>query len=436
MASSKLCMSDFMNVDSFPYKIKNGIILYGPIYNLQAKNKIRLWKIEIELFDDEDKKINIGKKMIMSFNKEGYYTNIRKITHYMDDNAAIQDILSDVITEGKNIGKSNETNIIQQSLIKARGYYLKKLNAGFVKDLDDVQKPKTNDQIPFPMAVNSYDKHKKKLTYPCYIQPKLDGIRAIIHKDNNTNKLIITSRRHKEINGFNDLINELTDNKQIRVLFNLDTKKDSTLFLDGELYTHDLTLQNISGIVRKPSHPDKHLLQFYMFDLFDISQPKLTFEERNNLIIQNFSNLNNVIIVETKLINSEEEGDDEFYTYLNDKYEGAIYKPRFRHYEFSFDKEIRSNYYLKRKPTFDSEFKIVGYELDKNDCIIFVLKTDKDIEFKSVPMWTLDERKTFLKRENFKKNYLNKYGTVKYDDLSDDGVPVRSRFVALRINES
>ncbi len=43
MASSKLDMTNFLNFESFPFKIKDGDIIFGPICDLQGNNKIRLW---------------------------------------------------------------------------------------------------------------------------------------------------------------------------------------------------------------------------------------------------------------------------------------------------------------------------------------------------------------------------------------------------------
>jgi ATP-dependent DNA ligase len=440
MASSKRNMSDFNNYDVFPYQIKNGIIHYGPIYNIQMKNKIRSWKIEISLHDGSDENnIKITKKLIDNIDKDNnYYVLIYKITNYLDKDSAIQNILSDKIMCGKNIGKKNETNILQQSLIVGRGYYLKKVNAGFSLDLELIQnqleskqsnKSSKNNYLPFPMAVNSYKDHKNKISYPCYIQPKLDGIRAVIYKDKETNKLKMISRRHKHILGFENLLSELENNK----IFDINHNPDCyNTYLDGELYNHSLTLQKISGIVRKENNEDKNKLKFYMFDIFNINKADLYFEERIDLINLYFNDLEYLTIVESIKIFNEEEGDKYLDEYIQKKYEGIIYKPIDKPYEFSFNKEIRSNFYLKRKLFFDNEFKIIGYELDKNGCIIFILITEDEIEFKSTPKLTIKERKNFIKENNFKKDYLNKFATIRYDDLSDDGVPVRSRFIGLR----
>ncbi len=234
--------------------------------------------------------------------KNSYYTTIKKITYNMDNKDAIQDILSDVINEGKNIGKKNETNILQQSLIIARGYYLKKLRAGFIIDLNSINDSNTTNNIPFPMAVNNYSDHYKKVIYPYALQPKLDGIRALIFKDKQTNELKIISRRHKTIYGFEHILDEL---KNLDLL----NDKSKSIYLDGELYNHDYSLQEISGIVRKEVSDDKKKLYFYMFDIFDTNNSSLNFKQRMDIMkeikeIKN-NNFQYIKILETTICNTE-----------------------------------------------------------------------------------------------------------------------------------
>ena len=429
MASSKLDMVDFLNNENFPFIIDDGNIVFGPIYNKQANNKIRSWEARILLYNHNDRELNITKPIINKIKntaKNQYYCIIKKITYNIDNKDAMQDIISDTLYEGKNIGKKNETNILQQSLIIARGYYLKKLRNGFSLDLDAILNNITINKLPFPMAVNEYSKHIKKIVYPYAVQPKLDGIRAIIFKDKITSNIRMISRRHKEIYGFDHILKEIED------MHFFEDIKNQDVYLDGELYNHDYTLQKISGIVRTGEESDdKKKLYFYMFDIFDTSNPDLVFPDRMQTMFTNFSNLKYVKVLETHICNNVDETEDLLSTYLQDRYEGLIYKPLNRKYEFSFDKEKRSNYYLKRKPFYENEFLIVGYELDKNGFVIFIMETEDKCEFKSVPMWDHDKRKDFKKSE-FNRYYLNKYATIRYDDLSDNNIPVRSRFVTVR----
>ena len=190
------------------------------------------------------------------------------------------------------------------------------------------------------MALQVYSKNKKYIKYPCYIQPKLDGIRLITKYENT--EINLYSRRLNKFYGF-DFIKE-----EVKELI----KDYPNLILDGELYNHNLTLQQISGIVRNedPDYSEKYKLQFYIFDCIDVNN-NYTFEERYNILFNLFKNkkFKYLILTKTTLINSEKESDKIYQEYINLGYEGIVYKNRDATYEYSSYKEIRSHQFLKRK---------------------------------------------------------------------------------------
>lgn len=66
------------------------------------------------------------------------------------------------------------------------------------------------------------------------------------------------SRRHKLIHGFDFIVEEF---KRF--------KSDDNIFIDGELYTHGVPLQEISGIVRTEDL-DKKCLSNIIFLIFSM----------------------------------------------------------------------------------------------------------------------------------------------------------------------
>lgn len=429
MASDNRSLSDFLNKDEFNFIITSDSIQFGPIYNKQ-NDRIRTWQSNIYLLDGKDK-LRIKEEYINidSFKKyeKNKHLTSEIITIYGLVNGKITTTEPTIITKGKNIGKTNETTVITQALIQCRSLYLKKLNSGYNLNID-IQ---TNNSkiFPFPMAVNSYEKYKNKLKYPMYVQPKLDGIRLISKLEHD--KIILKSRRLKDIPDFEYIKAEL------QILL-----KDHHAFIaDGELYSHGANLQDISGIVRnsKNNNEDKNKIKYYIFDCFNIHQLDLTFEERQIILNKMFDKhkFEYLINVETIKIDKEHDGDVLYKKYIKDKYEGLIYKTPNAKYEFSFDKEKRSMKYLKRKDHFDDEFKIIGYKEGngKNKgCIDFILETDKGLQFTSSPAWTLEQKKLAFQQANqdFNKYFKNKLATIRYDDLSKDGTPLRSRLLAIR----
>ena len=421
---AKSTLQDFDNKESYNFNINNGRIIFGDIYNIQ-NNRTRFWRGTIELYEN-NYFVKIKSNMINNdtfntlFNANVF---VSMYANYGFSDGKHTQSESTIIKTGKNIGKSNETTVLTQALIQMRALYLKKINTGYSLDINE-----TDTIEPFSMALQTYDKMVKKLKLPCYVQPKLDGIRMITHKE--SDDIIMLSRRNKEFIGFNNIQDELHEIPDI-----------NNLYLDGELYKHGMHLQEISGIVRQEGNFEKkEELQFHIFDCFITSQPNLTFEERYNILLDifNSNNFRYLVLVDTKLINSFEEGDEQFDYYLNYDYEGIVYKNKDAKYEFSYEKEKRSSNFLKRKKLLDDEYKIVDYTDGSNGkgvgSIIFILETKKGERFKSTPMMTLEERAKLFEEANtnFDEKFKNKMATIKFDDLSKSGVPLRSRFIAVR----
>ena len=88
---------------------------------------------------------------------------------------------------------------------------------------------------------------------------------------------------------------------------------------------------------------------------------------------------------------------------------------------------------MKFKSFTDDEFEIVDYKEGKgNDkgTVIFTCKTNDDYKtFEVRPRGTREERKAML--ENI-ENYIGKYLTVKYFELTDQGIPRFPVGVAIR----
>lgn len=446
MASSKRSLSDFYNKDEFAFNIVNGIIDYPKLYSkINKSNNIRYWYIYCVLMN-KNTKIQITNELIdietfKEFEKENNYKNLKVYiyTEYGQINGKITETEPTIVDVGKNLNKKNETSIITQSLISMRNLYLKKIKTGYSLNLEQLEtKPEanaTNEDNVYPMAVHEYGKHKKHIVYPCFGQYKLDGIRLIAKYNKETDTVTLLSRRLNAIFGF--------DNVKIEIAKIL--KSNPNIILDGELYNHSKSLQEISGIVR---HQDvdletKNELFFYVFDYINIHK-KETFEERINNLENMFkkvkknNNLEFVKLLDTYVIDNEKEGDILFNKALKEKYEGIIYKNKNALYEYSTIKEKRSYQFIKRKAAFDSEYKIVGYEQgmkgkDKG-CIIMIMTTENGDHFKAVPNATLEERKEMFKlaEKDFDSIFKGKMAVIKYDDLSTNGTPLRSKFITIR----
>jgi DNA ligase-1 len=429
--SSKRSYSNFLDSEEFPFTIDNNYKIRFPklFSKLNNSNKIRFWEIYAFLLNKKEK-INLTSELtnLETFNELKLIypkATMYIYTEYGQVNGKVTITEPTIIIEGKNLGKSNETSILTQSLIHMRNLYLKKIKSGYSLKIANI----TTDNI-FPMALQVYDKHKKHIKYPCYIQPKLDGIRLISKIENSEVKLM--SRRLNEFIGFNFI------KEEIKLLL----ENETDILLDGELYNHELSLQQISGIVRSEdeNYEDKLKLKFYIFDCVDLQHHSLTFSERYEKLKELFHHktFNYLILTETIKIHNEKSSDEYYKDYIEDGFEGIVYKNLDAKYEYSNYKEIRSYQFLKRKKGYDAEYSIIGYERGihgkDTDAIIFIMKTESGKAFKAVPNDTLKNRKKMYKQalENFDSTFKNKLATIKFDEYSNDNVPLRAKFISIR----
>jgi hypothetical protein len=292
----------------------------------------------------------------------------------------------------------------------------------------------------YPQACHKYDDtpvdESKHLVFPCFIQPKIDGIRGICTLNNK--EIIIYSRKLKNIP-----LEHLE--KQLLILYKYIDKK---IYLDGELYKHGFTLQEVSSLVKNQS-VRSNVIEFHIFDMFipegNNKEKLMTFEERlyfinnlQNIITEN--KLDKVKIVETFDIKNIKSGENIYKNFLDKKYEGVIYKNKAGIYETSKNKEMRSYQIRKRKPRHSSEYKIIDYKCGINgkekNAIIWVLETKEGNTFTSVPIHiTMKERIELynnMTEEIFNSEYKNKMMTVEYDDLSNDLIPLRAKAICVR----
>ena len=162
----------------------------------------------------------------------------------------------DTITEGKNIGKANETTVYQQACNEAAAKWEKKKKKGYVESKEAALAGELDDLIEGgiePMLAHVYEKHADKLVFPCLAQPKLDGIRCIAIKKGDS--VTLWSRSRKRITSCPHIEKEIA--------FSLAHVQD--IVLDGELF-----------------HPSANLKPFEVFEI-DGKQVFIDLEDVNKL---------------------------------------------------------------------------------------------------------------------------------------------------------
>ena len=249
----------------------------------------------------------------------------------------------DVVHGGKNIGQVNETTPHEQAVSEAQSRYQKKIDKGYVTSLEMAELGKTELEGGFfPMLATNYEAMGKKIEFPCFVQPKLDGLRAVL--DGRT----LFSRSRKPFRDF-PLILDLIEDRNL-----------SEYKLDGELYCHALKddFEEIVGAIKRENsdHPALNQIEFHVFD---INIPEMPFAMRAGLLSTLIDvTMLKVKLVETRMVHSHAEIDLMRERYLNLGYEGVMI--RNMHGEYVSSASRRSPDLQKYKKMQDAEFKVVG----------------------------------------------------------------------------
>lgn len=358
------------------------------------------------------------------------------------ENGAKHVVTPTIITEGKNKGKSNATNVFTQALSEAYSLRLKYIS----RNASDKQ----TDGVTLypPMLANKYEVFDVSYKWQ---QPKFNGVRAVMTMVGD--KVLIYSRQLKEYTQFGYLRKFakrfITDGTELlKYRF---PGKDIKLYIDGELYLHGVSLQDISGAARKKNSKQEVKLDYYCYDCF-VPGLDLKYEDRKELLDMLFDDpeiYGNIKQVVTWDVTDEASIMLHHKWCLKNGYEGSMIRLN-EPYVYSY-KSYHSNVLLKLKPKLDEEFVISDFfaaERGKaKGCLMWVCEvvnkvTNEKIHFNVTPMGSLEERKEMYlylckvnpktKKTNFEEKFKGKQLTIQFDEYSSDGVPVRANAVAIR----
>lgn len=447
MASTK---RDSRDISKFAGRVVGDIYTFPTLYNRDTKGRIHIWKLYVNLvkgnggsylhnWEDVDEVVPLTKKTMYEHGnskKLGYVGRVW--TEQGIENMVISKYIPTIITSGKNIGKVNETSMFEQAVIVANGLYEKKVDKGGTPDRKLLSQEFTSESRRAPMALHKYKDFGHKYIVPyikdgIYVQPKLDGVRAIAH--NVGGEVDLYSRGNKNYNHLMTIIGAL---KPLLVEY-------PTMFIDGEIYGKGLSLQEISGIRgEKCTYLDE--IKYNIFDIFFSDEPDMPFSERYKHMKALFKNdikkSVKLTMVETCKINKLEDIDKYYKLKLVEGYEGivlrvpdGIYETDLRHF-----KERRSYKTLKYKPRESSEFKIIGYASGTNGKELGAIKFIVEIPTKSgnkeltvTPNMPIDKRYEMYKSAKKDFNvFKGKMATIEYDKISDGGIPLYSKMIAIR----
>lgn len=212
--------------------------------------------------------------------------------------------------------------------------------------------------------------------------------------------------------------------------------------LDGELYKHGKSLQQISGAARmEKTVAGCDWIEYYVYD---IMVPDIPFTDRYALLHELTELINQesfnperewdkdelrMQVVPHVFITGDNKKDqimDLHNQYVAEGWEGCVARDVSKPYKYGG----RGMEMVKFKMYQDAEFEITGIsEGLREEDMCFTLITDDGIEFKAKPMGSRELKQQY--REDLDK-LIGKMATVKYFYLSDEGTPLQPVLKAIR----
>lgn len=378
---------------------------------------------------------------------------------------------------GKNIGKKNETSAEEQAKIETEKQWIKQVDKGYepkckegkamLKKINAEKKKTggTNVNVTNVMGnrtkknIKEVDNHRvknlemeitpmKAATWELkdtenpisvlpkvikyfnfdegvYLEPKYDGYRCVARLQDD-GEVSMTSNNRKQFPHFGKHRKELA-----RLMKNKD-------FLDGidcELYAHRITdsngiglndvdrfstIQSICGVSRSTPHEYEDQICCYVFDLVDTTG-KYDQDERFERLKKLFKGFKSdvVILSEIQIAYMTEEVNDWHDKFALEGYEGIIIRDRSLRYEVG----KRSLKMRKFKYFIDAEYTVVDVQVDKGvdkSQFVWVCENKEKKRFNVKPLGTQENKWYWYDNHT---NYLGKKLTVKFQNITPDGIP-------------
>ena len=461
-SSSSLEGTNMSVVHSFP-----------KLYAIDKNGKIKVWTAAV--LQPTDKNAVAA----------GYAT--ARITHgYIDGKQQVS--LRDY-NVGKNIGRSNETTPLEQCIAETRRKWTDKkekeahtetkpadygegygdisggwcgAGAGDDGDSDGDGDDAPADSGPFlPMLAQTFNpadaataaatasKKKKVITFPCFVQPKLDGLRCVSYATrsvpggvNNTAPAVALQSRTGAF---------FTGLPHIAAALRPYLLQHPSVVIDGELYTDQMPFEELAGLIKKKKITDSDVerlkkVKYHVYDIYDRVQHDMPYSERmgvlasavrrcgcvandtfhsggmsaNHRVLRSDTEAAAVVVlVRTEKVAALGDFRRLFAEFVEAGYEGIMLRNAAGVYRANY----RSNDLQKYKEFMEDEYRIIDFKEGEGrdaGAVIWVCETADGKEFTVRPRGTMEQRREWFSAG---ASYIGKNLTVVYQELTEDGKP-------------
>ena len=444
---------------------------FPTLYAIDKNGKIKVWTAAV--LQPIDKNAAAA----------GYATS--RITHgYI--NGKQQVALRDYNT-GKNIGRSNETTPLEQCISETRRKWTDKKEkeaytetkpadcgegygdisggwgGGADDDADATDAADAADAGPFlPMLAQTFDpadaiisgagtKKKKVITFPCFVQPKLDGLRCVSYATRvpggNDASIALQSRTGAFFTGL----------PHIAAALRPYLSQHPSVVIDGELYTDQMPFEELAGLVKKKKITDSDVerlkkVKYHVYDIYDRMNENMPYSERFGVLaaaVRRCGCVANdafssgvaaggrmlrssattvvaaeeaaavVVLVRTEKVAVLSDFRRLFAEFVEAGYEGIMLRNAAGVYRANY----RSNDLQKYKEFMEDEYRIIDFKEGEGrdaGAVIWVCETAEGKEFTVRPRGSFEQRREWF---NDGDSYIGKNLTVVYQELTEDGKP-------------
>lgn len=265
---------------------------------------------------------------------------------------------------------------------------------------------------------------------------KINGTRCLMYWDGEN---IQTASRGGE--HYNAATSHIREHPALREIFQC----NPTLILDGELYKHGKSLQQISGAARMEKNAyDCDWLEYWVYDCIHLDELDKKAADR----LAWLESLANTYNIGFNPYKRWEEGELQLQfvpqvevsgwdnmkklhdEYVSEGFEGLVIRDPSKPYK----PNGRTNDMIKIKQYIDETFKVVGYELGLrgSEDMCFICEMEDGRTFKAMPLGDRSVKAEYI--DNFEEKYNGHLGDCKYFELSDEGKPCQPKFLAFRFD--
>jgi DNA ligase-1 len=374
---------------------------------------------------------------------------------------------------GKNIGRSNETTPLEQCISETRRKWTDKKEkeaytttkpADCGEGYGDISGNDYNDDggdgesaIPagpfLPMLAQTFDpadlaattKKKKVINFPCFVQPKLDGLRCVsyaIRSAGNDATVCLQSRTGAFFTGL----------PHIAAALRPYLSQHPSVVIDGELYTDQMPFEELAGLIKKKKITDADVarlnkVKYHVYDIYDHARHDMPYTERMGILaaaVRRCGCVANdtpvagaasgrvlrrsdtttdaaaaVVLVRTEKVAVLAEFRQLFAEFVEAGYEGIMLRNAAGVYRANY----RSNDLQKYKEFLEDEYRIIDFTQGEGrdaGAVIWVCETADGKEFTVRPRGTMEQRRDWF---NEGGSYIGKNLTVVYQELTEEGKP-------------